>query len=48
MIGMRARIMLGVKFGKHCIAGTNAVVTQDFDSYTVIAGVPARVIKRIV
>ena len=48
MIGMGARIMPGVKLGKHCIVGANAVVTQDFDSYTVIAGVPARVIKRIV
>lgn len=48
MIGMGARIMPGVKLGKHCIVGANAVVTRSFDSYTVIAGVPARVIKRIV
>lgn len=47
MIGMGARIMPGVRMGKHCVVGTNAVVTGGvYPDYSVIAGIPGRIIKR--
>jgi acetyltransferase-like isoleucine patch superfamily enzyme len=45
-IGFGARIMPGVTLGRHCVVGTNAVVTRSFPDYTMIAGIPARAIKR--
>lgn len=45
-IGMGARIMAGVRVGKHCIIGANAVVNTDIPDYSVAVGIPAKVIKR--
>lgn len=45
IIGMGARILPGVKIGKHCCIGTNAVVTKDVPDYSVAVGIPAKVIK---
>jgi len=38
--------IIGAKIGKHCVIGANAVVTKDVPDYSVVAGAPARVIKR--
>lgn len=43
-IGMKACIMPGVKIGKNCIIGTNAVVTKDVPDNMVAAGNPAKVV----
>lgn len=45
-IGMGARIMAGTKLGNNCIVGSNSVVIGKFPDYTVLAGSPARIIKR--
>lgn len=45
-IGRRAIIMPGVHIGDGCIIGAGAVVTKDIPSYSVAAGVPARVVKQ--
>lgn len=45
-VGLGARILPGVTLGDHCIVGTNAVVTRSFPAYSMIAGNPARLIKR--
>ncbi|WP_394405151.1 acyltransferase [Streptococcus sp. 20-1249] len=45
-IGYGAAIQAGTKLGKQCIVGTNAVVRGEFPDYSVIVGVPARVVKR--
>jgi acetyltransferase-like isoleucine patch superfamily enzyme len=45
-IGFGARIQAGTRLGRQCIVGTNAVVRGIFPDYSVIAGVPARIIKR--
>ena len=45
-IGYGAAIQAGTKLGKHCIVGTNAVVRGDYPDYSVIVGVPGKVIKR--
>jgi Acetyltransferase (isoleucine patch superfamily) len=44
-IGQHAAI-IGVKIGKHCVVGANSVVTEDVPGYCVVAGAPARIIKR--
>jgi len=44
-IGTNATILPGVHVGAHCIIGAGAVVTQDVPEYSVVAGVPARVIR---
>jgi acetyltransferase-like isoleucine patch superfamily enzyme len=45
-IGAGARIQAGTILGDHCIVGTNAVVRGTFPDHCVIAGVPARIVKR--
>lgn len=45
-IGMHAVALPGVTIGKHCVIGANSVVTDDVSDYTVVAGVPAKPIKR--
>ena len=45
-IGYGARILSGVTLGQHCVVGSNAVVTRSFGDYMMVAGVPARAIKR--
>ena len=47
-IASNAVILPGVHLGKHTIVGAGAVVTKSFpDGWCVLAGVPAKVIKRI-
>ena len=41
-------ILPGVHIGECCIIGANAVVTKDMPSYSVIAGNPAKVVRKIV
>ncbi len=45
-IGIGARIMPGVTVGKNAIIGANAVVCKDVPDNCIVAGVPARVIKK--
>lgn len=44
-IGARSTIMPGVHIGKHCVIGVGAVVTKDVPDYSVVVGVPAKVIS---
>lgn len=45
-IGARAIILPGVNIGSHSVVGAGAVVTKDVPDYSVVGGVPAKVIKR--
>ena len=44
-IGIKAIILPGIKIGKGAIVGAGAVVTKDVLPYSVVGGVPAKVIK---
>jgi maltose O-acetyltransferase len=44
-IGQRAIIMPGVRVGSHAVIGAASVVTRDVPEYSVVAGVPARVLR---
>ncbi|MDH6366307.1 MULTISPECIES: CatB-related O-acetyltransferase [unclassified Breznakia] len=45
-IGYEAIIMPGVHIGDGAIIGTCAVVTKDVEPYTIVGGIPAKVIKK--
>ena len=45
-IGIGAAIQAGTILGKHCIVGANSVVRGNFADYSVIVGIPAKVVKR--
>ncbi|WAJ26511.1 DapH/DapD/GlmU-related protein [Antarcticirhabdus aurantiaca] len=45
-IGHGAVVMPGVSVGNGAVIGANAVVTKDVAPYTVVAGVPARPLRR--
>jgi acetyltransferase-like isoleucine patch superfamily enzyme len=46
-IGDKVTILGGVKIGDNVIIGANSVVTKDIPSNTMVAGVPARIIKSL-
>ncbi len=44
-IGENACI-IGARVGRHCVIGANAVVTRDVPDYSVVVGIPGRVIRQ--
>ncbi|MDF2716415.1 MAG: 2,3,4,5-tetrahydropyridine-2,6-carboxylate N-succinyltransferase, partial [Paenibacillus sp.] len=47
LVGANAVILEGVRIGKGSVVAAGAVVTQDVPEYTVVAGTPAREIKKV-
>ena len=45
-IGFNAVIQAGTELKDHCVIGAHAVVRGNYDDYSVIAGIPAKVIKK--
>jgi acetyltransferase-like isoleucine patch superfamily enzyme len=45
-IGVNAVILPGVTIGRGAIVGAGSVVTTDVEPFTIVAGVPARLIRR--
>lgn len=45
-IGANAIIMSGVKVGDGSVIGAGAIVTKDVEPYSVVVGIPAKVIKK--
>lgn len=46
-IGTSVTILCGVTIGENAIIGAGSVVTKDVPAYTVVAGVPARILRRV-
>ena len=46
-VGANAVILPGVTIGEHCVVAAGAVVTKDVPPHSLVAGVPAKVIKKI-
>lgn len=46
-IGANAVILPGVNIGNHCVVAAGAVVTKDVPDNTLVAGVPAKPIKKL-
>lgn len=46
-IGSNVSIMPGVTIGNGCIIGVGAVVTKNMPDNSLIAGIPAKIIKQI-
>jgi acetyltransferase-like isoleucine patch superfamily enzyme len=45
-IGFGSTILPNVRIGKYVVVGANSVVTKDVEDYSVVAGIPAKVIKK--
>jgi len=43
----RCMVLKGVTIGRGAVVAAGSVVTKDVDPYTVVAGVPAKVVKRL-
>jgi acetyltransferase-like isoleucine patch superfamily enzyme len=46
-IGSSSTILCGVRIGQNSIVGAGAVVTKDVPADTIVAGVPARIIRKV-
>lgn len=46
-VGQNVVILPGVTIGENCVIGANSVVNRDIPRYSVAAGCPARVLKRM-
>jgi acetyltransferase-like isoleucine patch superfamily enzyme len=45
-IGRNVIILPGVTIGKGCVVGAGSIVTKDIEDFSIVAGVPARLIKK--
>jgi acetyltransferase-like isoleucine patch superfamily enzyme/acyl carrier protein len=45
-LGQNAVVLPGVRIGKGAVVGANSVVTSDIPDYSVVAGIPARLVRR--
>lgn len=45
-LGEKSMIMPGVVLGKRCVVAAGAVVTKSFPEYCLLAGVPAKIVKK--
>lgn len=45
-IGCHCAIVGDVHIGRHCVVGANSVVTRNVPDFCVVAGAPARIVKR--
>ena len=46
-VGANVTILPGVTIGKCAFVATGSVVTEDVSEYSLVAGVPARVIRKV-
>ena len=46
-LGANVVVTSGVTIGERCVIGANSVVTHDIEAFSIAAGAPARVLRRI-
>jgi len=46
-LGANVVVTSGVSIGRRCVIGANSVVTRDVEPFSVAAGAPARVIRKL-
>jgi acetyltransferase-like isoleucine patch superfamily enzyme len=46
-IGANAVVLPGVRIGTHAVVAAGAIVTKDVPPHSLVAGVPAKVIKQL-
>jgi acetyltransferase-like isoleucine patch superfamily enzyme len=46
-LGANVAVTSGVSIGERCVIGANSVVTKDIEAFSVAAGAPAKVIRRV-
>ena len=46
-IGSNATVLSGVTIGEWAVVAAGAVVTKDVPPYTIVGGVPAKIIKKV-
>jgi acetyltransferase-like isoleucine patch superfamily enzyme len=46
-LGANVVVTSGVSIGERCVIGANSVVTHDIEPFSIAAGLPARVFKRV-
>jgi acetyltransferase-like isoleucine patch superfamily enzyme len=46
-LGAHTVVTSGVTIGERCVIGANSVVTKDVEPYSIVAGAPAKLIRRI-
>jgi acetyltransferase-like isoleucine patch superfamily enzyme len=46
-VGSNATILCGITIGEHALVGAGSVVTKDVPPNTIVAGVPAKIIKTL-
>jgi sugar O-acyltransferase (sialic acid O-acetyltransferase NeuD family) len=46
-IGAGATILPGVQIGKWCVIGAGAVITQNLPDYSLVVGVPGKIIRKL-
>ncbi|MFZ1154065.1 MAG: acyltransferase [Solirubrobacteraceae bacterium] len=46
-LGANVVVTSGVNIGERCVIGANSVVTKDIEPFSIVAGAPARVLRKI-
>jgi acetyltransferase-like isoleucine patch superfamily enzyme len=46
-LGANVVVTSGVTIGERCVIGANSVVTRDVEPFSIVAGVPAKVLRKI-
>jgi acetyltransferase-like isoleucine patch superfamily enzyme len=46
-LGANVVVTSGVTIGERCVIGANSVVTRDVEPFSIAAGLPAKVLKRV-
>jgi acetyltransferase-like isoleucine patch superfamily enzyme len=46
-LGANVVVTSGVTIGERCVVGANSVVTKDLEPYSIVAGAPAKVLRKV-